>query len=873
MSQQQLKIFEPQEKTETTMMQQYASIKSAHENALLFFRVGDFYELFNDDAVVAAPILEVTLTSRNKNNPNEMPMCGVPHHAYELYAKKLLNKGYSIAICDQVETPEEAKKRGYKAIVKREVTKILTPSTILEENLYSGENSKYLASIVLLNGKIIIAWAEIRTGEFFFNYSTTDTLANDLARTSPLEVLISVKDLQVKEVSKILYEGDFNIVSRANNIYDFTQNKMRLEKFFGSEKSSLFENYAKEEVICCGALLQYIEHTCKKNLPYILLPKRLQKEQFLQIDKNAFEHLEILKSVNGNKKFSLYGVLNHTITSSGARLLEKYISTPLINVEAINNRLDAVEYFINNVEMREKIKTVLANFPDVERAIGRIHSNKFSPKDLGIVRLALNTISNLSILLNSHNNYPVNLKIISNSLSNFEFLKQHLNSAINNIEYIKLKEDNFIKDGFHAKYDEIKDLNFNAQQRIDELCEKYKNLTGVNSLKIAYNNVIGFYVEVSKNNEKHLNSEQFQLRQSLKNSSRFYTNELKNMEIDLLSCDEQKKALEQDIMQNLGEEVIKSASLIITIAQNIANLDVYCCLATISSERNYSRPNINDSNNFEIIEGKHPIIALELKNNFVANDCVLNESQKISLITGANMAGKSTYLRQNALIVIMAQLGCFVPAKQCNLGVVHKVFSRIGASDNIAKGQSTFMVEMIETANIINHANSKSLIILDEIGRGTATHDGISIAWAILEYIHNKIDARTLFATHYHELSELENTMENLKCYTVSVKEFNNQIAFLYKIIAGRADKSYGIHVAELAGVPKNITERANAILATFENQQHNAPKNIEPVVEKVDVNSNDSRINEILKEIDIDNLTPRESFDILYQLKQLILT
>lgn len=850
----------------TPMMQQYMQIKAEHKDYLLFYRMGDFYELFFDDAVTASQVLDIILTKRGKHQDQEIPMCGVPASSYEQYLDKLIKAGYKVAVCEQLETPEEAKKRGAKSVVKREVIRIITSGTLIEEHLLNSKQSNFLASISLHEGQLAIAWAEVTTGSFYISASAIANLQADLSRLSPSEILISDRLYEEQKVRDALNEHRQILSIRSHSVFNLDRANTRLLEFFKVNSLEGLGVFSSSEMIAAGSLIEYLEHTYKANLPRLEKPKKLTKNSFMSIDPSTRNNLELETSLSGDKKSCLLYVINKTLTAGGGRLLHLYINTPLVNVEAINRRLDNLEFFTKHPTIKEQLREMLRHFPDIERALSRVYLKRCGPRDLNLIRNGLEVAAKIcEFLLNSNNELTHGLRICLSQIGNFNRLLSLLKSALKQEVPLQLKDGGFIKEGYDTRLDSLYDLKNNSKNKIENLKEKYKQLTSIANLKISYNNILGYFIDITPSNTTKMQNEIFRHRQTLGNSVRYTTVELQELEADLLSCDNKISELEQQLFKELCEQVINIAEHIGITSQAISQLDVFSSLAQLAVDNGYSRPRIDNSLKFEIEGGRHPVVEKLTKEEFIANNCNLNSDNYIYLLTGPNMAGKSTFLRQNALICIMAQIGSFVPARKVHIGVVDKLFSRIGAGDNIAKGQSTFMVEMIETSYILNNATNKSLVILDEIGRGTSTYDGLSIAWAVIENIHNQLFCRTLFATHYHELTDLEKALKGLTCYTMNIKEWEGKVIFLHQVIKGASNRAYGIHVAELAGLPKNVTERANEILNTLQSKEA-TQLNIQQAA--ANQNNELQQIANEIKAIDIDNLTPKDAFSIIYNLK-----
>jgi DNA mismatch repair protein MutS len=854
-----------QVKSLTPMMQQYMAIKADHRDCLLFYRMGDFYELFFDDAVIASECLDIVLTKRGKHE-GDIPMCGVPSHSYDFYLEKLIKNGHKVAICEQLERPEEAKKRGYKAVVKRDVVRIVTPGTVFEENLLNARYSNFLAAVGLHNGKLNIALVEITTGEFYICGSSIHTISVDLSRFQPSEIIIPEKLYCEKKVKNALEPFLKKITTRANITFDLKRGENRLKDFYRLTTLSGIGNFDEGQVVALGGMLEYLQHTQKESLPRLSIPKKLDSSHYMSIDPSTKRNLEIEQDGHGDTKNSLIHTIDKTITSGGARLLRLYVSSPLTSPERINQRLDNVECFYKNELFRAEVRNNLKLIPDLDRLLSRIWIKKAGPRDLLLLKQGLSQSLRLAEVISfSDIQITAGIKNLVLRIGNFSELLDKLSRALSPDAPLNIKDGNFINRGYSAELDHFYDIKNNSKDCITNLRDKYRQLTGIPTLKISFNNVLGYFIDITPSHAGKIKDDLFIHRQTLGSSIRYTSQELNELQSDIFKAEGRISDIELKIFDDLCNLVINTGEDISHTSQTVASLDVFSSLAHLAHESNYQRPVIDNSSEFKIEGGRHPVVEKNLKEKFIANNCNLESGQSIWLITGPNMAGKSTFLRQNAIICILAQIGSFVPCKSAHIGVVDKLFSRIGAADDISRGQSTFMVEMVETANILNNATSKSLIILDEIGRGTATYDGLSIAWAVVENIHNSLKARTMFATHYHELTELEDKLENVSCHTVSVKEWEGSVVFLHEVIKGRADRSYGIHVASLAGMPKSVVSRANEVLASIENTN-----NFEAIKSVANENTSVDYIDDI-KRIDIDSLTPLEAFDTLYKLKSKI--
>nr|CAH7713511.1 unnamed protein product [Callosobruchus chinensis] len=788
-------------------MEQYLNLKAQYKDHLLFYRLGDFYELFFDDAIKAAKLLNIVLTKRGNSNGQEIPMCGVPAHSSESYLHKLIDLGFKVAICDQLETADEAKKRGYKSIVKRDVVRVVTPGTIIEDSLLEDKSNNYLASIVEQNDEYAISWLELSTGKFFHTLTSLKALDSDLLRISPRELLISEKFIEDEKIRSILKNYKISITQHAQSFFEYSKSHRTLCEFYKIRELGSIGNFSKVEIIACGALLEYVRVTQRGSIPRLEFPKTYKQQNFMLIDASARRNLELFTTQFGEKKGSLISVIDHTVTASGGRLLKQMLASPLACSKAINLRLSTAQFFVNNHEPRRKIREILSNIPDIERSLSRLILGRGSPKDMNLLKIGLGKTLELSEFLSNLviSSDESELSTIHKSLGNHKDLFELLNSAILDNNLSSVKEGGFIHSKYNSELSELSYILNNSNKLITKLRESYRDLTGIAALKILHNNILGYYVEVSANHK--ITSDIFIHRQSLANSMRYTTNELKELENKILTARDAAIGLEMKIFSELCSEVAKESEKIALAANALAKLDIRTAFAELAVQNNYVKPIIDDSKEFNICSGRHPVV--EVNDKFIANSINL---AGIHLITGPNMAGKSTFLRQNALIAVLAHMGSFVPAESAHIGVIDKIFSRVGATDNITAGYSTFMVEMIETATIVNQATDRSLVILDEIGRGTGVYDGLSIAQAVIEHIHNVNKCRAIFATHYHELTKVGEYLENVKCFCMKIKEWKGEVIFLHEVIEGIADESYGIHVAKLAGFPDSVLNRAREV-------------------------------------------------------------
>ena len=863
----------------TPMMEQYLTIKNKHKDALLFYRMGDFYELFFEDAIAASKALDITLTKRGKTNGMDIPMCGVPFHSADNYLPKLIKKGFNVAVCEQTETIEEAKSNLKKGPLKREVVRIISPGTLTEDNLLDRNANNFLGAISDVNGSISISWVDVSTGCFKSRNLQKENnqkqlLTNLLLRMNFSEILVS----DAMELNIISEEWHSIIKKQSSSLFHYSSCLQQICSYFSIMSLEGIGKFSDGEVIAAGVLLSYLKLTQCGKLPILSMIQNESENNFLEIDYFTQKSLEILSNLSGETNGSLITSLDETKTAGGARLLKQRITEPFYKVVEIEKRYNLINWFLNNDIDIFKLQNNLENIPDIERSLSRISLLRGSPKDLSILCNSLLNVKQIYEIIISFkdrlNQAPL-LNNILNQISVDYSLFENIKNSLKKDLPLSTKEGGFIRDGYDENLDKLRNFRNNELEEITKLQNKYSDLTNVNSLKIKYNRMLGYHIEVRAVHDKSLRDKDiFIHRQTTAQTSRFTTIELNEAENQLINSYDKSISIEMDIFKNFTNQIINEGKKILDIASAISELDIGIMVVKQSKDRDYVCPKILENKTLEIIEGRHPVVETQMKlseNSFISNDCILNKDDFLWLITGPNMAGKSTYLRQNALIVIMAQAGLFVPAKEANIGVFDKIFSRVGASDDLAKGQSTFMIEMIETSLILNTASEKSLVILDEIGRGTATFDGLAIAWSVLDYLHNKIKPRTLFATHYHELTSLKEDLNHLSCHKMSIKEWNNSIIFMHKIIEGEADKSYGIHVAQLAGLPFEVIKKATQLLSKLENNKDNS------YLKKSDnLDDNYSNINEsqsFFKEFDninVDDISPREALDILYKLKLL---
>ena len=866
----------------TPMMAQYLEIKAAHEGALLFYRMGDFYEMFFDDAVAAAEALDIALTKRGKHDGDDIPMCGVPVHAAEGYLLTLIRKGFRVAVCEQLESPAEAKKRGYKAVVKRDVVRLVTPGTLTEDALLEARRHNFLAAFARVRDTSALAWADISTGAFHVMELPEVRLGPELARLAPSELIVSEGGEAPFDLAE---DMGVALTPLARSSFDSTAAEKRLCELFGVATLEAFGSFGRAEISAMGAVIDYLEITQKGKLPLLQPPVRDAQDRVVQIDAATRRNLELTRSLAGGRDGSLLAVIDRTVTPGGARLLDQRLSSPSRNLGVIHARLAALDFAIDSPRIGQDLRAALRKTPDLDRALSRLSLDRGGPRDLAAVRTALAQAEILSDLLQAAD-LPDLLAAAARDLVGFEDLAALLDTALVADPPLLTRDGGFIARGFDADLDEAVSLRDEGRSVIAGLQQKYADHTGIASLKIKHNNVLGYFIETTATHaQKMLNpplSEAYIHRQTTANQVRFTTVELSEMETRILNAGNRALELEKRLYEQLRQEVLDRAARIHTAARALSEIDLTTALADLAQDEKWCRPEVDDSRAFDIAGGRHPVVARALRragDSFVANDCDLSAAQgaAIWLLTGPNMAGKSTFLRQNALIALLAQMGSYVPADRARIGLISQLFSRVGASDDLARGRSTFMVEMVETAAILNQADDRALVILDEIGRGTATYDGLSIAWATLEHLHESNRSRALFATHYHELTALAGKLEGVENATVSVKEWEGEVIFLHEVRRGAADRSYGVQVAQLAGLPKSVVARARVVLDALEQGEREggsqkaliddlplfaaapppppAPAQTSPVVQ-------------MLSEIHPDELSPRDALDLIYRLK-----
>ncbi len=846
------------------MMQHYMTIKEKYKDCIIFYRLGDFYEMFFDDAKRASELLGLTLTGRDCGLEQRAPMCGVPYHAADSYISKLVSMGEKVAICEQLEDPATA-----KGMVDRDVIRVVTAGTVTDSESLDEKANNYIASVCKIGEVVALAWADITTGEMCATqFSGADAVKACISEMIKLNVREVICNDDMLFSSKDLPEVRRGVLPRFSSYLAWTYNYTAAEKTLceqlGAKSLSAFSIDGKTEAICAlGALIQYLKETQKHALPNIDGVKFVSSDNYMQLDGAAVRNLELVRTLGEGKKYgSLLWLLDKTCTAMGARLLANIILSPLYDIDAINYRFDGVEELFNATVVRVGIIELLRQVRDIERLAGKISNDNVLPKDCLALAQSLLVVPSISFRLSGFTSKI--LADIAGGLYDLTDIADLINRAIEDKDTPStLKEGGYIKSGFNAELDELRTVKENAASLMLEMETRERDLTGIRTLKIRYNRVFGYYIEVSKSFKDSVPTN-YQRRQTLANSERYTTDELKLLEEKVLSSEDKALKLEAEIYSGIKQTLVSAINKLKSIAERIAELDILCAFSEVAKKNKYVRPAIVGSGEAMIIkEGRHPVVEAISKEKFVANDTYLDEGEnRTAIITGPNMAGKSTYMRQNAIIAIMAHIGCFVPAKSAQIPLIDRVFTRVGASDNLILDQSTFMVEMIEVANILQNATKDSLLILDEVGRGTSTYDGLSIAWAVIEHITQNIGAKTLFATHYHELLELEKRVDGIKNYKIAVKEFNGEIIFLRKIMRGGANRSFGIEVASLAGVPASVTKRAKSILAAIESGDMAFEAGLDEKTEEV--KSQPSEVERILKDINIDNLSPMQALMVL---------
>ena len=870
----------------TPMMAQYLEIKARYPGAILFYRMGDFFEMFFDDAVAAAEALDIALTKRGTLQGEPIQMCGVPVHASEGYLLTLIRKGFRVAIAEQMEDPAEARKRGYKSVVRRDVVRLVTPGTLTEDSLLEARRNNYLCAFAEVRDEAALAWADISTGELKVSPSSVLRLGPDLARLAPREVLVS--EAKLADLAGIVSESGAALTELARGSFDSTGAERRLCALFGVGTLDAFGSFSRAEVAAMGALVDYLDLTQRGKLPLLQAPQRELPGGTLQIDAATRRNLEITSALSGGREGSLLAAIDRTATAGGARLLERRLSGPTLDLEVIGARLEAVRHLVTQSGMRQALRDFLRQVPDIDRALSRLALDRGGPRDLASIRNGLTQAAALAARLID---VPEVLCSAALALQGFGDLVALLDRALVAEPPLLTRDGGFVATGFDTELDQTRALRDEGRGVIAGMQAEFIQATGVASLKIKHNNVLGYFIETTDTHATRMLapplSVRFIHRQTTANQVRFTTVELSELETRILNAGNRALELEKRHFEVLRQVVLDKAGPIGTAARALAEIDLSAALAELAVAEDWVEPVVDLSRAFEVTGGRHPVVERALKRQgggaFVANDCHLSagDTPAIWLLTGPNMAGKSTFLRQNALIALLAQMGSFVPATVARIGLVSQLFSRVGAADDLARGRSTFMVEMVETAAILNQADDRALVILDEIGRGTATYDGLSIAWATLEHLQGVNRCRALFATHYHEMTALAGKLKGVENATVTVTEWDGDVIFLHQVRKGAADRSYGVQVARLAGLPQSVIERAKVVLEALEagERQGTGQKAViddmplfrAAPAQAVRPLTRDSVVEARLKSVLPDELSPKEALALVYELRAMM--
>ncbi|TMV94155.1 DNA mismatch repair protein MutS [Thioclava sp. BHET1] len=875
--------------TVTPMMEQYLGIKEANPGALLFYRMGDFYEMFFEDAVDAAAALDIALTKRGKHLDQDIPMCGVPVHAAEGYLLTLIRKGFRVAIAEQMEDPAEAKKRGSKSVVKRDVVRLVTPGTLTEESLLEARRHNFLAAWADVRDSGALAWVDISTGEFRVMACPLTRLGPELARLAPREVLAS--DAKADDCAEIVSDMRAALTPIARASFDSQSAEKRLCALYSVSSLDAFGTFSRAEIAAMGAIVDYLDITQKGKLPLLRPPIHEESGASVQIDAATRRNLELTQALSGGREGSLLSAIDRTVTAGGARLLERRISAPSRNLPQIHMRHDCVRFMLEQGRLREDLRASLKRCPDMDRALSRLALDRGGPRDMAAIRNGLAQAGQIADQL-ANIDAPALLKSAAQALTGHDALTALLDAALIAEPPLLARDGGFIASGYDEELDQTRQLRDEGRGVIARMQAEYIEATGISSLKIKHNNVLGYFIETTATHaEKMLAaplSERFIHRQTTANQVRFTTVELSEIETRILNAGNHALEIEKRLYSALKAAILDQSGPINEAARALAEIDLSTGFADLARGENWNEPKVDDSHAFEITGGRHPVVEAALKKTgtpFIANDCDLTTgaTPAIWLLTGPNMAGKSTFLRQNALIALLAQAGSFVPASAAHIGLVSQLFSRVGAADDLARGRSTFMVEMVETAAILNQADERALVILDEIGRGTATYDGLSIAWAVMEHLHAANRCRALFATHYHEMTALSAKLEGVENATVSVKEWEGDVIFLHEVRKGAADRSYGVQVARLAGLPASVVDRARIVLDSLEKGEREGGGKKQAMIDDLPLFSvsntpqsapkapQNSALEDRLGALIPDEMTPKEALEALYELRALI--
>jgi len=873
----------------TPLMAQYLAIKAEHPDCLLFYRMGDFYELFFDDAVKAAGALDIALTKRGKHAGEDIAMCGVPVHAADAYLSRLIRKGFRVAVCEQVEDPAEAKKRGGKSIVQRAVTRVVTPGTLTEDTLLDARRHNYLTALARAGGAYALAWLDVSTGEPAVQMTEALALDAELARLEPSELLVA-DGLLAEPALFELFARWKSVLTPLAKAGDSVGAERRLAQVYKVATLDSFGEFSRAEIAALGALIDYVELTQKGKVPALRPPRREAADGTMAIDAATRRNLELTQNLSGVRDGTLLAAIDRTVTGGGARLLASRLAAPLTDPVAIAARHDAIGFFVAASPLRDAVREALRRAPDMERALSRLSLGRGGPRDLCSVRDALAVGRDLQALLADARALaiPAPIQAMITGLGTHDILIDRFARALGADPPLLTRDGNFIAPGYAPELDELRVLRDDSRRLIADLQRRYADETGIASLKVRHNNVLGYFVEITPSHLDRFTKDlpetvrsRFIHRQTIASAARFSTVELGELEGKVSAAADRALALELRLFDDLVGEVAGRGTELSLAAAALAEIDVASALAVLAVENRWVRPIVDRSLTFDIRAGRHPVVEAALAgagdSPFVANDCDLGPEQRLWLLTGPNMAGKSTFLRQNALIAILAQSGAFVPAESAHIGIVDRLFSRVGAADDLARGRSTFMVEMVETAAILNRAGERALVILDEIGRGTATFDGLSIAWATVEFLHESCRSRALFATHYHELTALAARLPRLSNRTIRIKEWKGDVVFLHEVVPGAADRSYGIAVAKLAGLPAAVLARAEEVLNALEQSDQSGRAmqlaNDLPLFAqapaRVAKDKGPSPVETALVAINPDDLSPRDALAALYDLKR----
>lgn len=874
----------------TPMMAQYLDIKSGYPDALLFYRMGDFYELFFDDAAHAAAALDIALTKRGKHEGEDIPMCGVPVHAAEGYLLTLIRKGFRVAVCEQMENPAEAKKRGSKSVVKRDVVRLVTPGTLTEDSLLDARRHNFLAAFCEIREDGALAWVDISTGVFRVMKTNRQTLGPELARIAPREVVL--KDAYDKNLGELVTDLGGAITPLGSAAFDSSLATDRLKSLFSVGSLDGFGTFGRAELGAMGALVEYLDITQKGNLPLLQPPAQERADGIVQIDASTRRNLELTHALSGGREGSLMATIDRTVTAAGGRLLERRVSSPSRDLNTILSRHEAVDFLVNQSLFRADLRESLKRTPDIDRALSRLALDRGGPRDLTAIRGGLEAAEDISKQF-EHSEAPALLAASAQDLVGHDQLLNLLDRALIADPPLLTRDGGFIASGYDADLDEARTLRDEGRGVIAGLQSQYADISGVSSIKIKHNNVLGYFIETTATHADKMMSaplsETFIHRQTTANAVRFTTVELSELETKILNAGSRALEIEKRLFSSLKDAILSAAASLSQVSRSLAELDVSAGFAELAVTDGWIKPKIDTSRDFCVTGGRHPVVERSLRKQggeeFVANDCdlgVKGMAAGIWLLTGPNMAGKSTFLRQNALIALLAQAGSFVPAASAKIGLVSQLFCRVGASDDLARGRSTFMVEMVETAAILNQADDRALVILDEIGRGTATYDGLSIAWATLEHLHETNRCRGLFATHYHEMTQLSEKLDGVENATIAVKEWQGEVIFLHEVKRGAADRSYGVQVAKLAGLPASVISRAQVVLDALEKGEREGARGQKAIIDDLPLfsavssapapakSAQTNPLKEKLAGIHPDELSPRDALALLYELKTL---